>query len=107
MDRSAMTAAMEREYLTALERAIDAGFRLLSGGSSSLDAVEAAVMSLEDCPLFNAGKGSVFTHDGKHEMDASIMEGNSLNAGAVAGVQGIKNPVHLARMVMEIGRAHV
>ena len=101
MDRSAITAAMEREYLTALERAIDAGFRLLSGGSSSLDAVEAAVMSLEDCPLFNAGKGSVFTHDGKHEMDASIMEGNSLNAGAVAGVQGIKNPVHLARMVME------
>lgn len=74
---------------------------ILSRGGKSLDAVQAAVESLENCPLFNAGKGSVFTNDGKHEMDASIMEGSTLRAGAVAGVHQIKNPVALARAIMD------
>lgn len=99
--RSSMTAEKEAGYTKALQEALDAGYEILSKGGSSLDAVEAAVVSLENCPLFNAGRGSVFTHEKKHEMDASLMEGKFLKAGAVAGVKNIKNPVQLARTVME------
>ncbi|MBS1764685.1 MAG: isoaspartyl peptidase/L-asparaginase [Bacteroidetes bacterium] len=96
-----MTADKERLYLQGLEQALHAGHQILSEGGSAMDAVSAAVVQLEDCPLFNAGRGSVFTHEGLHEMDAAIMDGNSGNAGAVAGVQGVRNPVLLARLVMD------
>lgn len=98
---SSMTDEKEKAYTSALEASLRAGYSLLEKGFSSLDAVAAAVVILEDCPLFNAGKGSVFTHDGTHEMDALIMDGCTLKAGAVAGVQNIKNPVVLARSVMD------
>ena len=99
--KSQMTSALEAEYRNGLEAALKAGWDILEKGGTSLDAVEAAVCSLEDFPLFNAGRGSVFTHQGAQEMDASIMDGKSLQAGAVAFVKNIKNPVHLARLVME------
>lgn len=99
--KSKMTTEKEHGYRLALSSALDAGYSILSKGGSALDAVQAAVVSLEDCPLFNAGKGSVFTHDGMHEMDAAIMEGKELKAGAVAGVSKIKNPIQLARTVMD------
>lgn len=99
--RSSMTAQKEKQYMDALKQAVIAGDSILSSGGTSLDAVEAAVKQLEDHPLFNAGKGAVFTHDGKNEMDACIMEGKTLKAGAIAGVQHVKNPVSLARKVME------
>ena len=99
--KSQMTPDLEREYHGALENALKAGWTILTRGGSSLDAVEAAVVSLEDFPLFNAGRGSVFTHEGKQEMDAAIMDGKNLRAGAVAFVKNIKNPVKLARLVME------
>ncbi|MBL7912674.1 MAG: isoaspartyl peptidase/L-asparaginase [Bacteroidia bacterium] len=99
--RSSMTAEKELAYKQALEDAIIAGESLLIKGGRSMDAVEAAIRSLENNPLFNAGKGAVFTNDGKHEMDASIMNGKDLMAGAVASVQNIKNPISLARAVME------
>ncbi len=99
--RSLMTSDLEEEYRRGLENALRAGWEILQKGGSSLDAVEAAVVSLEDFPLFNAGRGSVFTHEGKVELDASIMDGRSLSAGAVAFVNNIKNPVKLARLVME------
>ena len=99
--RSAMTPELEMEYRSGLENALRAGWGILENGGSSLDAVEAAVVSLEDCPLFNAGRGSVFTHEGKIEMDAAIMDGSHLKAGAVAFVRNVKNPVKLARLVME------
>ena len=96
-----MTPELEIQYKTALKVALDAGYKVLNDGKSSIDAVEIAVKLLEDSPLFNAGKGSVFTAEGTHEMDAAIMDGKSLNAGAVSLVRGIKNPVSLARDVME------
>ena len=99
--RSQMTPALEAEYRSGLETALKIGWSILEKGGSSLDAVEQTVCSLEDFPLFNAGRGAVFTHDGDQEMDASIMDGHKLKAGAVASVQNIKNPVHLARLVME------
>ncbi|MFZ1699789.1 MAG: isoaspartyl peptidase/L-asparaginase [Pyrinomonadaceae bacterium] len=99
--RSQMTPDLEREYRNGLETALRIGWEILEKGGSSLYAVEAAVVSLEDFPLFNAGRGSVFTHEGKQEMDAAIMDGKSLKAGAVAFVKNIKNPVSLARLVME------
>jgi beta-aspartyl-peptidase (threonine type) len=99
--RSQMTTALEAEYRSGLENGLKAGWRILENGGTSLDAVEAAVCSLEDFPLFNAGRGSVFTHEGEQEMDASIMDGHLLKAGAVAFVKNIKNPVSLARLVME------
>ncbi|MBK6722322.1 MAG: isoaspartyl peptidase/L-asparaginase [Acidobacteria bacterium] len=99
--RSQMTPDLEREYRGGLETALKAGWAILESGGSSLDAVERAVISLEDFPLFNAGRGSVFTHAGEQEMDAAIMDGNNLRAGAVAFVKNIKNPVGLARLVME------
>jgi L-asparaginase / beta-aspartyl-peptidase len=99
--RSQMTADLEREYRGGLEAALKAGWDVLSNKGSSLDAVEAAVVSLEDFPLFNAGRGSVFTSEGKNEMDAAIMDGAMLRAGAVAFVTNIKHPISLARKVMD------
>src|SRR5690349_8051640 len=99
--RNQLSAEKEQAYKNALQESLDAGFKILSSGGSAMDAVQAALVSLEDCPLFNAGKGSVFTHDEKHEMDAAIMDGKNLQAGAVAGVSNLRNPVLLARAVME------
>jgi L-asparaginase / beta-aspartyl-peptidase len=99
--RGQMTPAKEQEYTAALQQALDAGHAVLSKAGSALDAVEAAVRVLEDCPLFNAGRGSVFTAEGTHQMDASIMEGRTRNAGAVSLITGIRNPISLARDVME------
>jgi beta-aspartyl-peptidase (threonine type) len=96
-----MSPELEAEYRSGLEVALQAGWAILDSGGSAVDAVEAAVASLEDCPLFNAGRGSVFTHEGKNEMDAAIMNGPDLRAGAVAFVRNVKNPVKLARLVME------
>jgi beta-aspartyl-peptidase (threonine type) len=98
--QSTMSAEKETAYKKALENAIVSGENILKAGGSSLDAVESAIRSLEDCPLFNAGKGAVFTNEGKNEMDASIMEGKTLMAGAVTGVKNIKNPISLAKDVM-------
>jgi beta-aspartyl-peptidase (threonine type) len=106
LSKARISAQREGEILAALEASLRAGHAVLASGGSALDAVSAAVVSLEDSPHFNAGKGSVFTHEGKHELDASIMDGHTLAAGAVAGVTGVKNPVVLARRVME-GSPHV
>ena len=96
-----MTAEKETAYKKALELALDSGYTLLQDGASAVDAVAKAVAILENSPLFNAGKGSVFTADGAHEMDAAIMDGKTLDAGAVSLIHGIKNPIALARDVME------
>ena len=96
-----MTQELETQYKKALKSAREAGFEVLKNGGTAIDAVETAVMILEDSPLFNAGKGSVFTAEGTHEMDAAIMEGKNLEAGAVSLITGIKNPVALARDVMD------
>lgn len=98
--RENMTPEMEKAYKQGLEAALNAGYTLLHKGGSALDAVKAAVVSLEDNILFNAGRGSVFTKDGSQEMDASIMDGKTLLAGAVSGVNNIRNPVELAYAVM-------
>ncbi|HEV7781911.1 MAG TPA: isoaspartyl peptidase/L-asparaginase, partial [Chitinophagaceae bacterium] len=95
-----MTEAKEQAYQKALEDALDAGYGLLEKGGSAVGAVLAATVSLEDNILFNAGRGSVFSKDGSQEMDASIMEGKDLRAGAVAAVRNIRNPVDLAYAVM-------
>ena len=89
------------KYITALDSALTIGENVLKNGGSSLDAVEKVIRFLEDCPLFNAGKGAVFNFDGKNELDASIMDGKNLQAGSVAGVSDIKNPISTARLVME------
>ena len=99
--RSAMTSELEQQYKAVLNEAISSGHEILEKGGTALDAVEKAVIIMEDSHLFNAGKGSVFTAQGKHQMDASIMVGDSLEAGAVSLISGIKNPILLARMVME------
>lgn len=99
--RNSLSHEMEAEYKSVLKQALNLGYNALLSGKSSLDVVEMVVSKLEDSHLFNAGKGSVFTHDGKHEMDASIMDGSNKKAGAVAGISGIKNPVKLARKVMD------
>ncbi|MEZ4854006.1 isoaspartyl peptidase/L-asparaginase family protein [Flavobacterium sp.] len=96
-----MTPEKEIAYKTALQTAINAGYKVLEEGGTALDAVEQAVICLENSPLFNAGKGSVFTAEGMHEMDASIMDGKTKSAGAVSLISGIKNPISLARDVME------
>ena len=96
-----MTPELETKYKTDLKNALDKGYAILNEGGTATEAVEKAVMVLEDSSLFNAGKGSVFTATESHEMDASIMDGNTLNAGAVSLISGIKNPVSLARDVME------
>ena len=99
--RASLTLPEEKQYRTALEVALTIGYDFLRDGGAALDAVEAAVRSLEDCPLFNAGRGAVFTHDGHHEMDAAIMDGQHRLAGAVAGVRQVQNPIRAARLVME------
>ena len=96
-----MTPQLEAEYQMALKTARDQGYSILANGGTALDAVETAVILLENTPLFNAGKGSVFTNNGTHEMDAAIMDGQSLKAGAVSLITGVKNPISLARDVME------
>jgi len=101
IDRSKMTPEKEHEYRAGLKRALTAGYEILKRGGSSLDAAEAAVRVLEDDPHFNAGKGAVFTSAGTNEMDAAIMDGKTLNAGTVASLKHIRNPIVLARLVME------
>ena len=93
--------AEKEAYLKSLRAALDVGRKVLAGGGTSLDAVEKVVQTLEDDPLFNAGKGAVFTHDGKNELDSAIMDGRDLSCGSVAGLRTVKNPVSLARLVME------
>ena len=99
--RDAMSSEKEREYLDALTRIVAAGQAVLAQGGSALDAVTTAVRLLEDCPLFNAGHGAVFTSAGTHELDASIMDGATLRTGAIANVNCVRNPVLAARKVME------
>ncbi len=99
--RKNMTPEKEAAYKEVLEQAVRVGHEILKNGGSSLDAVEKTINVLEDSPLFNAGKGAVFTNEGKNELDASIMDGKTLNAGAIAGVTTVKNPINLARAVME------
>src|ERR1700681_1178647 len=101
MARDKMTPEVEHAHRDGLQRALDAGHKILRAGGTALDATEAAVRALEDDPLFNAGKGAVFTSAGAHELDAAIMDGKTLRAGAVASVQYVKSPIALARMVME------
>ncbi|MFT6095739.1 MAG: beta-aspartyl-peptidase (threonine type) [Nonlabens sp.] len=96
-----MTPDIEARYKNDLKTATDAGYSVLEAGNTAVEAVEAAVVVLENSPLFNAGKGAVFTANETHEMDASIMDGKTLNAGSVSLITGIKNPVSLARDVME------
>src|SRR6202051_148690 len=101
LPRAEMGGEREQNYRAGLAAALDAGYAVLEARGTSLDAVTRAVMLLEDNPLFNAGLGSVFTLDGRNELDAAIMDGRSLKAGAVCGVTYIKNPIELARTVME------
>ncbi|CTW34646.1 isoaspartyl peptidase/L-asparaginase family protein [Escherichia coli] len=99
--KSTITPQQEAEYKAKLDEALQAGYKVLeSGGTSCLDAVQRAINVMEDSPLFNAGKGAVFTHDGRNELDASIMDGKTLAAGAVAGVTTIKKPINAAYTVM-------
>jgi L-asparaginase / beta-aspartyl-peptidase len=106
ISRASMTEEAERAYRADLGRALDAGYAVLESGGSSLDATIAAVRILEDSPYFNAGHGSVFSHAGINELDAAIMDGATQKAGAVAGVRHVRNPIELARMVMD-RTAHV
>jgi beta-aspartyl-peptidase (threonine type) len=99
--REEMSAERETGYRDGLREALGRGWEILKDGGAALDAVEEAIRSMEDNPLFNAGRGSVFTHDGKHEMDAAIMSGDGLRAGAVAAVSLVKNPITFARRLME------
>src|SRR5262245_8321140 len=97
IERSEMTAENEAAHRAGLEQALKAGYNILERGGSSLDAVEAAIQVLEDNPLFNAGKGAVFTHEGTNELDSAIMDGRTLKAGAVASLKHVRNPISLAR----------
>ncbi|MEJ7693822.1 isoaspartyl peptidase/L-asparaginase [Daejeonella sp.] len=99
--KSKMTPEKEAAYTAALTKALETGYAAIKSGKTSLDAVEATIHILEDSPLFNAGKGAVFTNEGKNEMDAAIMDGSNLMAGSVAGVTVIRNPISAARAVME------
>lgn len=99
--KSKMTPEKEAAYKAALKEALEAGYKVIKDGKSSVDAVEATIKVLEDCPLFNAGKGAVFTHNDKNEMDAAIMNGKNLMAGAVASIGDVKHPISAARAVME------
>lgn len=99
--KGSMSPEKEKAYKDKLEEAVLAGYKALQAGRTSVDAVEIAIRLLEDSPLFNAGKGAVFTHDGKNELDSSIMDGKTLGAGAVAGLHHVKNPITLARAIME------
>jgi L-asparaginase / beta-aspartyl-peptidase len=101
LERKDMTPAKDAAYRAALQAALDAGKAVLAGGGSALDAVTAVITRLEDDPKFNAGKGAVYTWDGTHELDASIMDGRTRAAGSIAGVTTVRNPILLARKVME------
>lgn len=104
--RSEATPELRNRYEQALHHVLDAGFGILADGGSALDAVTEAVRLLEECPLFNAGYGAVFTRDGRHELDAAIMDGSTLRCGAIANARTVRNPVLAARAIMEDG-AHV
>ena len=106
MTKENLTPDLDKEYRASLQVALTAGKKILSEGGSALDAVEQTIRTMEDNPLFNAGKGAVFTHEGKNELDAAIMDGTNLGAGAVAGVTDIKNPISAARKVM-VNSPHV
>ena len=99
--RENLSQEMEAAYTAALNEALEAGAGVLSSGGEAIDAVEAAVLVMEDNPLFNAGYGAVFTAQARHELDAAIMDGRDRNAGAVAGVMRVKNPIRAARAVMD------
>ena len=99
--KTAMTHEKEKAYREALSKALSAGESILLDGGNAIDAVEKAVVEMENFPLFNAGYGSVFTHDMSHELDGSIMDGNGRRAGAVAGIKRIKNPISLCRKIMD------
>lgn len=99
--KGSLSPEREKQYRAKMEEALMAGYKALQAGKSSVDAVEIAIKILEDSPLFNAGKGAVFTHDGKNSLDTSIMNGKTLAAGAAAGLEHVKNPITLARAVME------
>lgn len=101
ISKAKLTESQQKSYRGKLKEAIDAGYKVLENGGDSLDAVQVSINVLENSPLFNAGFGAVYTYDGSHEMDASIMDGKTMNAGAVAGVSHIKNPIDLAKTVME------
>ena len=96
-----LTAEEEQEYKQALDASLEAGKAILAQGGTAVEAVQAAIVVLEDCPLFNAGKGAVFSHEGRNELDASIMDGSNLECGAVAAVRHIKNPIKAAMQVMQ------
>ena len=102
--KESMTPEREADYHAALQRSLTAGGDILAAGGTSLDAVQAAIIVMEDDPLFNAGVGAVFTADGGHELDASIMDGADRNAGSVAGVKRVRNPILAARAVMDKSR---
>src|SRR5215469_13843807 len=104
MSRHLLSESQEHQYRAGLEYALDAGYSVLEKGGSSLDAVSTAVRILEDDPLFNAGRGAALTREGAAELDAAIMDGKLQRAGAVASVRHVKNPVELARRVMEKSR---
>ena len=104
ISRDRLSPELEQNYRAKLEEALQIGYDVLAVGGTSLDAVEAAIVILEDSPLFNAGKGAVFASNGTNELDASIMDGKTLQAGAVSGVKQIKNPIKAARLVMEKSR---
>ena len=99
--RAQMSQEQEQRYIQALSDIVETGQKMLEAGESALDVVTEAVRLLEECPLFNAGIGAVYTRDATHELDACVMDGNTLNAGAVAGVRHLRNPVLAARLVME------
>src|SRR5215218_570468 len=106
LSRAALAAPHDAPYHAALREALEAAYEVLSSGGSSLDAVTEAVVRLEDCSLFNAGHGAAFNSDGKHELDAAVMEGAAMFAGAVSAARHVRNPVRLARAIMERS-AHV
>jgi beta-aspartyl-peptidase (threonine type) len=103
LKKDSMSESEIADHKQGLKNALEEGLSILQKGGSSVDAVEAAVVSLENCSLFNAGRGSVYNSEGKHEMDAAIMDGFTMNAGAVASVTNVKNPVRLARMILNEG----
>jgi beta-aspartyl-peptidase (threonine type) len=104
VERASLPAELEGPYQEALKAALTLGKSMLEDGASSLDTVEAVVRHMEDDPLFNAGKGAVFTSEGTNELDAAIMDGSTLNCGAVSGIKTVKNPITLARRVMDRSR---
>lgn len=101
ISKAKLSDEQQQAYRDKLKEAIDAGYKVLNDGGDSVTAVTTAINILEDSPLFNAGKGAVYTFDGGHELDASLMDGNTMNAGAVSGVKHIKNPIDLAKAVMD------